>query len=520
MLANERALSRSSNVLLIAIFIIGLTVISRADVVIDWNVIATNAASVAGKNPVEQSRIYAMTHAAIHDALNAIDRRNKPYALDRRAEPPALPEAAVAAAAHDVLIALLPTQQASLEAAYTTSLASLADGPAKTRGIAIGQAAAAAILALRSADSSNASVTYTPGTGPGAYQLTPPNFIPAILPGWGNVTPFTLKSGAQFRPDLPELFDLTSAEYAADYNEVKTIGALNSATRTAEQSEIARFWYEGSPNGWNRIARVVAAQQGLDLWQNARLFGLLNFAMADGFIAGFEAKYFYNFWRPITAIRAGAADGNPATMADPTWSAFLVTPASPDYPSTHSILGAAAAEVLSRFFGTDAIRFSTTSGAPFSGIARSYTSFSQAAQENADSRVYAGIHFRATCSDGLKLGRKVGRHAFLHSLRPVIDDFDVCLRDDHTGAVLRFSPLTGDYQFTPLGASDPILTGKAKVNRVGCTLTLHDARVSATLIGCPFFGPPRSRASIRLTPLGPEVVINASNPANHTCTFR
>jgi PAP2 superfamily len=528
MFANEKTFSRDSRpgirrtrpgvALRLLVIIIGLAAISRADVVTDWNVIATSAAPAAGKNPVEQSRVFAMVHAAIHDALNAIDRRNKTYALNRRAEPGASPEAAVAAAARDVLVALLPTQQANLDAAYAASLAGIAEGQAKTRGIAIGQAAAAAILALRNADGSTTPAPYTPGTEPGAYQLTPPNFAAAVLPGWGAVTPFTLTSGAQFRPEPSKLLDLTSAEYAADYNEVKAIGAQNGATRTAEQSEIARFWYEGSPTGWNRIARVVAAQKELDLWQNARLFGLLNFAMADGFIAGFEAKYVYNFWRPITAIRAGATDDNPATVADPAWTAFLVTPASPDYTSTHSVLGAAAAEVLTRFFGTDTISFRMTSGAPFPGITRSYASFSQAAQENADSRVYAGVHFRTTCRDGLAQGRKVGRHAFLHSLRPVLDDFDICLQDDRSGDVLRFSPFTGDYQFTRSGASDPVLSGKAHVKRIRCTLSLHDARVTARITGCPFLGPPSGRALIRLS--GSLVIINDSNPADPPCAIR
>jgi len=192
---------------------------------------------------------------------------------------------------------------------------------------------------------------------------------------------------------------LASADYTADYNEEKSIGDVNSTTRTAEQSEIARFWYEASPFGWNRIARNVLAKQSLDLWQSARLFALLNFAMADGFIAGFEAKYFYNFWRPVTAIRAGGTDDNPDTVADPAWLPFLVTPNIPDYPSTHSVLGAAAAEVLACFCGADAISFATMSGAPNPGITRSFTSFSQAAQENANSRVYAGIHFRSACRD-------------------------------------------------------------------------------------------------------------------------
>jgi hypothetical protein len=458
-----------------------------------------------------------MTHAAIHDALNAIDRRYKPYALDRRAEPGASPDAAVAAAAHDVLVAQLPTQRATLDAAYTASLASIADGPAKTKGVAIGQTAAAAILALRSADGSTAPMPYTPGTAPGNYQLTPPNFAPAVLPKWGSVTPFTLKSGAQFRPDPPKFFDLTSAEYTADYNEVKAIGDLNSATRTAEQSEIARFWYEGSPNGWNRIARVVAAQKELDPWQNARLFGLLNFAMADGFIAGFDAKYFYDFWRPVTAIRAGATDNNPATVADPAWTAFLVTPAAPDYTSTHSVLGAAAAETLARFFGADSISFTTTSGAPFPGIPRSYTSFSQAARENADSRVYAGIHFRTACRDGLIHGAQVGRYAFEHALQPA---FDICLRDDRSGDILRLETTSGDYQFLRCGVDGPTLNGRGAVQRAGCLLTLTDAKVIAVINNCPIAPLNRGHAIVRATPLGPSFLINDRDVSNSSCVCR
>jgi PAP2 superfamily len=502
--------------LLIPILIIGLTVISRADVVIDWNIIATTAAPAAGKNALEQSRIYAMTHAAIHDALNAIDRRNRPYTLDQRAEQGASPEAAVAAAAHDVLVAQLPTQQVMLDTAYTDSLASIADGVAKTNGIAIGQAAAAAILALRSADGSSAPMPYTPGTGPGAYQLTPPNFAPAVLPAWGNVTPFTLKSGAQFRPAPPKFFDLTSARYTRDYNEVKAIGELNSPTRTSEQSEIARFWYEGSPTGWNRIARVVSEQQGSDPWQNARLFGLLNFAMADGFIAGFDAKYFYNFWRPVTAIRDGATDDNPATVADPAWAAFLITPAAPDYPSTHSVLGAAAAEVLARFFGTDAISFTSTSGAPFPGITRSFTSFSQAAQENANSRVYAGIHFRTACRDGVRQGKQGGRYAFKHALQPA---FDICLQDDRSGDILQFNSSTGDYQFLRCGEESLTLNGRGAVQRVDCVLILVDSKVMAAANRCSMTHHP-GHAIVRAIPHGPPIVVNDREADNGSCGCR
>ena len=489
---------------------------ARADVVTDWNLIATTAIPAGGLNfpAIQGSRILAMTHAAIHDALNAIDRRYKPYALDRLAEPGASPEAAVAAAAHDVLVAQIPAQQATLDAAYASSLAGIQDGAAKTRGVAIGQAAAAAILALRIADGSNAPMPYTPGTGQGVWQPTPPAFLPAALPGWGQVTPFALSSGAQYRPARPSYFDLTSVEYAADYNEEKSIGDASSATRTAEQSEIARFWYEGSPFGWNRIARNVLAQRSLDQWERARLFALLNFAMADGFIAGFDAKYFYNFWRPVTAIRAGGTYDNPDTVADPAWNSFLVTPNIPDYPSTHSVLGAAAAEVLARFFGEDAIGFTTTSGAPFPGITRSFTSFSQAARENADSRVYAGIHFRSACRDGLIQGAQVGQYAFGHTLQPA---FDTCLQDDRSGDILRFDSASGDYQFLRCGADGFTLIGRGDVRQVGCVLSLSDARVKAEVIHCSIAPPDRGHAIVRVTPLGPIFVINDRNARNSDC---
>ena len=359
---------------------------AKADMVTDWNVIATTAAAAPIRNGVLQTRIYAMTHLAIHDALNAVDRRSRPYALHLHAHLDASPDAAVAAAAHDVLAhELPPMQQSLLDTAYTNSLSGIPNGAAKDAGITIGQAAAAAIIALRSSDGSNLPMPYTPGSGPGVWIPTPPDFFPALLPGWGNVTPFTLRSGAQFRLDPPEVFDLTSEEYAADYNEVKSIGEVLSPSRTADQSLIAEFWYEASAQGWNRIARIVSAQHRLGLWENARLFGLVNLALADGYIAHFDTKYLYNFWRPVTAIRAGDADGNDDTVADPGWTSFLVAPSIPDYPSGHSTVGAAAAMVLARFFGHDDVPFTATSGAPFPGITRSFASFSHAAQENADS---------------------------------------------------------------------------------------------------------------------------------------
>ena len=210
---------------------------------------------------------------------------------------------------------------------------------------------------------------------------------------------------------------------------MKAIGEKNSAIRTAEQTSIARFWYEPSPAGWSRIAIVVAQSRGLNSWDTARLLALVNLAMADGFIAGFETKYDFNFWRPVTAIRAGDTDGNDATVADPNWISLLNTPAHPDYISTHSVLGGASSEVLRRFFGNDDVPFTITSGVPFAGLTRSFTSFSQAAAENGESRIYAGIHFRSAVEDGIKQGEKIGQFEFTHALQSPNRDDDEEDRD-------------------------------------------------------------------------------------------
>jgi hypothetical protein len=419
---------------------------TAADPVSDWNTIAGQSTVTAGQNGSVASRTLAITQIAVHDALNAIDSRYERYAFWGTAPAGASVEAAVAAAARDALVGAIavgplpfvgfgnPTLQgnavAQVNAAYATALSSIPNGSSKDDGVAVGQAAAAAIIARRSTDHATTLVTYIPGTRPGDWQPTP-NPVPAnpaapadhlaaVLPGWGQVTPFALHRSSQFEPDGPP--PLTSRRYARDYNEVKAIGELHSSTRTDEQSTIARFWYEGSPIGWSRIARVVAQSQSLDSWETARLLALANIAMADGFIAGFATKYDFNFWRPVTAIRAGDTDGNDRTVADPNWSTYLNTPAIPDYTSTHSVLGGAASEVLRRFFHDDDIAFTTTSGVPFAGITRSFDSFSQAARENGKSRIYAGIHFRSAVEDGIKQGKQIGRFAFTHTLRPLDGD--------------------------------------------------------------------------------------------------
>jgi hypothetical protein len=412
-----------------------------------WNTVAVQATLTAGENAVVQSRTLAIVHVAIHDALNSIDTRYERYAFKGYVQTGASVDAAIAAAARDALVgaitvgplpfppqfgtpALQALAVAQVNTAYAMVLAGIPDGTAKSNGITLGQAAAAAILALRSTDHATTVVPYTPGTQPGDWQPTPnpipfdppapADLLPAALPGWGQITPFVLRRSNQFEPDGPPR--LSGKRYARDYNEVKAIGEKNSIIRTAEQTSIARFWYENSAAGWSRIALVVAHSQGLNLWDAARLLALVNLAMADGYIGGFETKYDFNFWRPVTAIRAGDTDGNDATIVDPNWSSLLNTPAIPDYTSTHSVAGGASSEVLRRFFHNDDIPFMTTSGVPFAGLTRSYTSFSQAAAENGDSRVYAGIHFRSAVEDGIQQGQKIGRFVFTHALQPLDHD--------------------------------------------------------------------------------------------------
>jgi hypothetical protein len=427
---------------------------AAGDAVTVWNAnagVAATAACIAPTlDPLHESRIYAMMHVAIHDALNAIDRRSRPYALDRRATPGASPDAAVAAAARDVLVPLiaqlpveLVTQAcidagvASVEAAYTAALAAIpgraerrrsSDDQAKAQGIAVGQAAAAAILNLRAGDGAVGpflNFACPQDTKPGEYQCTPGTPFIAFQ-AWEHVIPFVLNHSSQFRPGPPYAVD--KKKYTVDFNEVKSLGGDDVTTpsaRTADQTEIALFWYESSPLKWNRIARTVSADRGLDLWENARLFGLLNLALADGYIAMVSTKNHYNYWRPVTAIQAGDADGNPDTIGDPTWTPLRPTPANQDYASGHSIEGGAAAEVLKQFFGTDRITFedcgvtlSARTCSDPSPVLRSFASFSQAAAENAYSRILIGFHFRKSVEEGTDYGRQIGKRAANLYLRP------------------------------------------------------------------------------------------------------
>jgi hypothetical protein len=417
-----------------------------ADTVITWSENAARAATAAclhiSGNGLAEARMYAMMHAAVHDAVNAIDRRSRPYALDAEVSGPASPDAAVAAAARDALVSViagLPESPqciangiADANASYVAALAAIPDGAAKTNGVAVGQAAAAAIVALRADDGSDAPLVdfdYPQGTEPGQWRFTPDFPLQlAFAPNWGKVTPFVLKRSSQFRPRAP--YHLASKKYAADYDEIMRLGGDDITTpsaRTADQTEIGLFWIESSPLAWNRLARALSVSSGLNLSENARLFGLLNLAMADGYIASWEAKYHYNFWRPITAIRLGDTDGNPDTAGVPDWTPLQPTYPMPDHDSAHAVEGGAAAEILKQFFGTDDVPFTACSTTLAAGgrcgdpspVIRSYSSFSQAANENAVSRIYIGIHFRRAVEEGVRHGQKIAAYAVHRFMKPV-----------------------------------------------------------------------------------------------------
>ena len=415
----------------------------QPDPVLAWNETATSAAiacGLSGAPPIE-SRMYAMMHIAIHDAVNAIRVESAPYAYrPHRLSPNASPTAAVAAAGWNVLKVGLAGCPAlgTAESVYTAMLASVTDSAARAAGQALGEASAAAIQVKREKDhaalqiSSPTDSKFPQGTKPGEWRFTPNadgsdvvGF--AFLPKWGSVTPFTLRSSDQFAPSDP--YRLGSRQYADDVNEIKSLGAKTGSTRNAEQTEIAVFWVGSSPYQWNAIARTVAGQsRQMDLWDNARLFGLLNMAMADGYISSFEVKYDELFWRPVTAIRLADTDGNDRTQEDKKWLPLVETPPIPDYDSAHAVEGAAAAAVLRSVFG-DRTSFSNCSpwlpagnscagGTGGQGVVRTFTSFSQAAAENGVSRIYVGFHFRKAVDDGLRHGQKIGNRAVTTAMQP------------------------------------------------------------------------------------------------------
>jgi membrane-associated phospholipid phosphatase len=321
------------------------------------------------------------------------------------------PRAALDGAARAVLLALYPTQQPLVETEYETLLAQVPAGARRDAGAALGATVGQVVVASRADDGSAATTPpFVPGTSPGDYQLTPPLFPPPVFTGWGAVRPFILQSGSQFRPPAPP--SLASSIWAKAYAEVQSLGSATSATRTPGETEQARFWAAPIQNYWNEIAQTAVLALGTSVRESAYVFAALDETLADATIALYDAKYTYAFWRPVTAIRAGDADGNPATIGDPAWTPLATTPADPSYPGAHSTLATAAADVLASFYG-DRFDFAVTSEL-LPGVTRSFGSFSGAAREAGLSRIYAGVHTRIDHLAGVQLGAEVARFDLAH----------------------------------------------------------------------------------------------------------
>jgi hypothetical protein len=387
--------------------------IAAADAVTEWNEKTVAASAQAKQLPAAASRTVAIVHTAMFDAINSIEGRYSPYKFKVSAAPGSSSEAAGVAAAHSVLLKLFPEQKADLDAAYAASLAKIPDGNGKTSGIAVGEEVASKILALRASDNADAPNTYKPATAPGVYVTTT---LP-ISSQSGNVTPWVMASSSQFRPVPPPA--LTSSVWASDYNEIKDLGDKKSAVRTPEQTDIARFWILAGPASWEPIVRHLAAVPGRTLLQNARLFALVDLATADAYIAVFEAKYHFNFWRPITAIRNGDIDGNDATTRVPDWEPTIDTPLHPEYPCAHCITSAAASAVLEAEFGTGPIPAFTMTSPTAPGVTRKWTSIKNWADEISAARIYGGIHYRNSTVVGKDMGRKIGELVVQSQLKPI-----------------------------------------------------------------------------------------------------
>jgi hypothetical protein len=399
---------------------------ARADTVTDWNAIAsTSIVSTAGQPPQAAGPSFAMVHGAVYDAVNAIDGGHEPYLAVPPANASASKEAAAATAAFRVLAALFPAQLPALQSHYEASLAAVPPGSAKDDGVVAGQAAAAAMLAARANDGRGGPFTFVFGTAPGEWRPAPPGFALDPAPWVANVRPFVVPDVEMLRSDGPN--PLTSGAYTADFNEVKRLGSLTSTKRTADQTEAAIFWQEHGPVLWNRVTRALVESRQLDIADSARLFALENLAAADGAIGCWNDKYHWRFWRPVTAIREAAGDGNPSTEADPAWLPLfdpstpqfgtpLATPGFPDHPAGHGCMSGAVVRALRNFFGTDKVPFSAFSSR--TRTTRSYDRLSDALKEIIDARVWSGIHFRTADVQGAVLGKRVAHWLDKHYLQP------------------------------------------------------------------------------------------------------
>lgn len=385
---------------------------ARADTITDCNVTAGQAVTDGRMGPAPAARAVAIVHTAAYEAANAITKRYPASALKLEGAGGASVDAAVAAACHATLAMLVPSQQGAIDGSYQAALSKIADGDAKAKGIALGEGAAAAILASRSDDGATTAEVYRPHTTAGAY-------VPTVLPAgsvWPRRKPWLMTSAAQFRPGPPPA--LTSPTWARDYNEVKALGSKTSTGRTAEQTEIAGFWEATLHPIYGGLVRSVASVPGREVTRNARLFAAATQAMDDALIAVFDAKYHYNFWRPVTAIRNGDVDGNDATEREPSWAPFVETPMHPEYPCAHCTLAGALGAVLQAEIGNGPVPTLTTNSTSAKGAARSWTRVDDFVQEVSNARVYDGVHYRNSTEVGTLMGKHVGSLAAAKYLRP------------------------------------------------------------------------------------------------------
>jgi hypothetical protein len=384
---------------------------AHADVVVDWNMRADAIATDLKLGSPAHGRGLVMMHVAMFEALNAIDRRYQPYRLSLVADRNTSREVAAATAGHDVLVALYPGQRAATDALLERQLAAVSDGPPRERGLILGRKAAAEILELRRDDGSNAADTYRPVTQPGQY-------VPTALVASASVgawRPWVMSRGDQFRPAPPPA--LTSAAWTRDVNEIREIGAVDSRLRSDEQTTVARFWFVTGARAWNPLVAQLAQAKQMDLLDCARLFALTSLAGMDAYIAVFEAKYHYNFWRPVTAVRNADQAGNPATPRDAGWLPLGETPMHPEYPCAHCITSSAVAAVIRGIVGEDIGTLSLTS-ATAPGVIRRWTRLDDYVNEVSNARVWAGFHYRFSAEAGKDMGRKIGELTVATQLRP------------------------------------------------------------------------------------------------------
>jgi hypothetical protein len=415
----SHTMSHSASAIMVGAWLaFGIPVSATANVITDWDDKATVAvmpmAALGGTTPYMAERMMAMVHAAMFDAVNSIERRYQPYLVQLPADPATSKEAAAATAAATLLATIDAKTATEIKGALATYLASIPDGAAKTDGVRLGEAIAAKVIEARANDGCDAPDAYRPRTSPGVYVPT----AITINSMWPNMKPFAIATGSQFRPKPPVALD--SAEWATDYNEIKEYGAQRSTKRTEQQTETARFWLVGAPAAYHPFIRQLVTVKRMDVVDSARFMAYVAFGLNDAFIAVLDAKYHYNFWRPITAIRNGDTDGNPATELDATWQPIANTPMHPEYPCAHCILSGTVAGIVKTALGSDLIPEIEMTSPTAPGVKHRFTDMTVYTQEVANARIWAGFHYRFSTRAGTEMGRQIGEYVVRHVMQPTV----------------------------------------------------------------------------------------------------